>query len=76
MKVITTSSVDDAQGGLLIVHLKVYVVPAVPVNVDVELDGVVIVPPAPLTILQLPVPVTGAFAARVTVVNPQVAAPV
>ena len=50
--------------------------PAVPVNVDVGLVGVVMVPPAPDTILQVPVPTTGVFAARVTVVNPQVAAPV
>ena len=39
------------------------------------LDGVVIVPPAPLTILQLPVPAVGVLAASVTDVNPQVAAP-
>ena len=51
-------------------------VPAVPVNVDTGLDGVVIAPPAPFMILQLPVPVVGAFAARVRDVNPQVAAPV
>ena len=76
MKVITTSFVEGAQGGLVIVHRKVYVVPAVPVNVDVGLDGVVIVPPAPVIILQLPAPAVGVFAASVTDVNPQVAAPV
>ena len=31
-------------------------------------------PPAPLEILQLPVPIPGVFAARITEVNPQVAA--
>ena len=39
-----------------------------------ELDGVVMAPPAPLTILQVPVPAVGVFAASVTEVNPQVAA--
>ena len=37
------------------------------------LEGVVTVPPAPLTILHAPVPTVGAFAAKVTEVNPQVA---
>ena len=45
-------------------------------NVDVALAGVVTVPPAPETMLHAPVPTEGALPARVTVVNPQVAAPV
>ena len=73
MKVITTSSVDAVHGLLLMVHLKVYVVPAVPVNVEVLLDGVVTDPPAPLTILHAPVPIVGELAAKVTDVSPQVA---
>ena len=73
MNVITTSSVDAVHGLLLIVHLKVYVVLAVPVNVDVLLEGVVTVPPAPLIILHEPVPIVGELAASVTDVNPQVA---
>jgi hypothetical protein len=55
------------------VHLNVYVAPAVPVKVDVGLDVVVIVPPVPLTMLQVPVPTVGVLPANVTVVNPQVA---
>jgi hypothetical protein len=46
------------------------------VKVEVRLEGVVIVPPVPETILHAPVPIVGAFAARVTDVSPQVAAPV
>ena len=42
-------------------------------NVDVALVGVVTVPPDPDIILHAPVPIEGALAARVTVVNPQVA---
>ena len=40
-------------------------VPAVPVKADVGLVGVVIVPPAPDTMLQEPVPMVGVLAARV-----------
>ena len=50
--------------------------PAVPVNVLVAEDGVVIVPPVPLIIDQAPVPTDGAFPAKVTEVEPQVEAPV
>ena len=53
-----------------------YVTPAVPVKVLVELVGAVIVPPVPPTILQDPVPTVGVLAARVAVVNPHIAAPV
>src|SRR6185503_9595346 len=42
--VMTTASVDTVQGELEIVQRRVYVVPAVPENADVGLDGVVIVP--------------------------------
>jgi hypothetical protein len=41
------------------------VVPIVPVNVDVGLVGVVIVPPVPDMILHKPVPVAGVFASNV-----------
>jgi hypothetical protein len=73
LKVIITSSADAAHGELDMVHLSVYVVPVVPLNVDVALVGVVIVPPTPDTILHTPVPAEGTFPASVTVVNPQVA---
>jgi hypothetical protein len=46
------------------------------VKVEVRLEGVVTVPPAPDIILHAPVPIVGAFAASVTDVSPQVAAPV
>ena len=45
-------------------------------NVLTGLVGVVMVPPAPLIMLHAPVPVKGALAAKVTVVNPQVVIPV
>jgi len=61
----TTSSVEAVQGALLIVQRKVYVVPATPVNPEVGLDGVVIVPPVPLMIVHAPVPTLGVFAANV-----------
>ena len=73
MKVIFTSLVEAVHGALDIVQRNVYAVPAVPVNKDVGLVGVVTVPPAPDKIDQAPVPVAGLLPARVTVVNPQVA---
>jgi hypothetical protein len=76
LKVILTSSLDGAQGVLVIVHLRTYVVPAVPVKVLVGLESAVIVPPVPDTIDHAPVPTTGLLAARVTVVSPHVDAPV
>jgi hypothetical protein len=76
LNVITTSSVDGVQGLFEIVHLNVYVEPAKPLKVEVALDGVVIVPPVPLTMLQAPVPTEGVLPARVTVVNPHVDEPV
>ena len=42
--------------------------PATPVNVDVGLEGVVTVPPAPLMMLHEPAPLLGALAANVAVV--------
>lgn len=50
--------------------------PAVPVKVDVGLEGAATAPPVPLTILQLPMPTLAVLAASVTVVDPQVVAPV
>lgn len=47
------------------VQRSVYVVPATPVNVEAGLLAVAIVPPAPLTMVQRPVPETGALAASV-----------
>ena len=76
MKVMMTSSVEVVQGALEIVQRKVYVLPAVPVKVDVGLAALAKLPPVPLTTLQAPVPTDGVFAASVTVVNPQVDAPV
>jgi hypothetical protein len=51
---------------LEIVQLKTYVLPAVPVKVDVPLDGVPNVPAPPLTMAQAPVPTVGVLPARVT----------
>lgn len=76
LNVILTSSVEGVHDALVIVHLNVYVDPATPVKVLVGLVGVVTVPPIPEVIVQAPVPTAGAFAAKVTVVNPHVAAPV
>ena len=68
-----TSSVLAVHGAFEMVHLNVYVVPAVPVNVELGFDVFPNEPPVPDTIDHAPVPVTGVFAASVTVVNPQVA---
>ena len=51
-------------------------VPAVPLNVLVGLDGVVMDPPDPLTMLHDPVPTEGALPARVALVNPHMDDPV
>ena len=74
MKVVMTLLVDAAQGLLEMVHLNVYVAPAVPLNVEVGLEGVLIVPPDPEIMLQAPVPTEGVLAASETDVKPQVAA--
>ena len=76
MKVIVTSSLEAEQGELIIVHLKTYVLPAVPVKVEVAELGVVILPPVPETILHVPVPTVGVFAARVVLVSPHKVAPI
>jgi hypothetical protein len=76
VKVIVTSSEDAVQGELLMVQRSTYVVPPVPVNVLVGLEGVVIDPPDPLTILHDPVPTEGVFPARVVLVSPHMADPV
>jgi hypothetical protein len=68
--------VEGAQTLLVIVHCSVYATPTVPEKVDVGLDAVPKDPPLPLTILQLPEPTLGAFAARVTEVSPHVVTPV
>ena len=65
VRVMTTSSVEAVQGELLIVQRKVYVVPATPVNPEVGLEGVVIVPPAPDTMLLVTVPMVSVFSAIV-----------
>jgi hypothetical protein len=62
-----TSSVDDVQGELLIVHLKVLAPTPNPVTPEVALVGVVIVA-VPVTTLQVPVPAAGVLPARVVVV--------
>jgi hypothetical protein len=76
LKVILTSSVDGVQGALVIVHLNTYAIPAVPVNVLVELVGAVIFPPIPLIIVHVPFPTSGVLAVRVVIVIPHIPAPV
>jgi hypothetical protein len=68
-----TSSVDAVHGEFEIVHLTVYVDPAVPVNAEVALVGSVTVPPVPDIMLHAPVPTVGVLPASVTLVRPQVA---
>ena len=70
-KFIITSSVEGVQAVLLIVHLKEYVVPGNPVKVEVAPDGDPIEPPAPLTILHVPVPDIGVLPVKVAAV-PQI----
>jgi hypothetical protein len=76
LKVISTSSVETPHGLLDIVHRNAYVDPAVPLKVEVVLDELVIAPPAPLMMLQTPVPAAGELPANVIVVNPHVVDPV
>ena len=66
VSVMTTSSVELAQGAFEVVQRKVYTVLAVPEKADVALLGVVIVPPVPETMLQVPVPTVGVLPASVT----------
>ena len=63
-----TSSEELGQGLLVIVHLSMYVLPLVPVKVEVGLDVLLNEPPVPLTFVHLPVPTVGVFAASVAVV--------
>ena len=67
----TVTSSVEMQVPLLIVHLKTYVDPFVPVKVLPGTVGVAIVPPLPLAIVHKPVPETGGLAARVALVAPQ-----
>ena len=64
---ITTSSKDAVQGAFEIVHLKVFAPTPKAVIPDVGLPGVVIVP-APLINVQVPVPTVAALPANVAVV--------
>ena len=66
----------ETQGVFEIVHTKMYVLPNVPLNPLVGSVAFTKTPPTPLKMLQLPIPISGVFAARVKEVNPQVAAPV
>ena len=63
-------------GALEMVQRRVYVEPAVPLKVVARLEALAKEPPVPLSMLHIPVPTAGESAARVTVVRPQVAAPV
>ena len=72
----TISSKDVAQGEAVSVQRKVYVEPAVPLNVLALLVVFPKEPPVPLTTDQEPEDPAGAFAAKVTVVKPHVASPV
>ena len=65
--VITTSSKLAVQGAFVIVHLKVFAPTPNAVIPEVGLPGVVIVP-APLINVQVPVPTVAVLLARVAVV--------
>ena len=56
-----------AQTPLDMLHCNEYVVPGTPVKTLVGLFASAKLPPAPLKIDQVPVPMTGAFAARFAV---------
>ena len=68
--VMDTVEVEATHGALAIVHLKTYVVPKVPVKVAVGSVFKLNDPPAPLMILQVPVPTAGALPAKVVEVTP------
>ena len=68
--VMVTVEVDGEQGGLTMLHMNTFAPTPNPVTPDVGEEGVVIVP-APLTNVHVPVPVVGAFPANVAVV-PQI----
>ena len=65
VNVISTLSLVLGQTPLEIVQRKSYVVPDTPLNTVVGLFAFTKLPPAPLTIVQVPVPVVAAFPARV-----------
>src|SRR5436309_11564270 len=67
---IATSSLE-VHDPLVMVHLKVYVWPDVPVKFDVGELEVVMLPPVSLMMLHAPVPAAGVFAARAVDVTPQ-----
>ena len=68
---IITSSVEEVQAPLAMVHLKVAVPPTTsPVKVEVGEEAVVIVA-VPDTTVQVPVPVAGVLPAKVVVVTLQ-----
>ena len=69
-KAITTSSVEGVQVELVMVQRKVYVVPAVPIKVEVEEAAFEKEPPVPEITVQAPVPTVGAFALSAVEVNP------
>src|SRR5690606_497790 len=63
--VISTSSELAAQTPFDIVHRSVYVVPPTPENVVEGFVGSARIPPAPFTIVHIPVPTPGVLPARV-----------
>jgi hypothetical protein len=58
------------------VHRRIDIIPGVPVKVDVGLLGLLNDPGAPPTTVHVPVPGDALLPASVTVVSPQVAAPI
>ena len=67
-KLMSTSSLLAIHTPLLMVHRKVYVTPAVPLNTVVALFAFTKLPPAPATTLHVPVPTTAALPANVALV--------
>ena len=66
--VMVTVDVEGVQGGLSIVHINTFGPTPSPVTPEVSEEGVVIVP-APLTSVHVPVPTTAVFPAKVAVVE-------
>ena len=73
---VTNISSIEVHTPLVVVHRRVYALPAVPVKVEDMLFMFPNEPPMPLTILHEPVPTVSVVAAIVTVVRPQVEEPV
>lgn len=67
---ITTSSVDGVQAPFDMVQRKVFVVPVVSPVIELVGEAEFVMIPDPETSVHFPVPVAGAFAASVAVVNP------